>query len=206
METEVFRSKSLAQLAKVGVTLPATLPMIDEFAVRPLREIVDRIICLNAVAAVAHGFDKEKASAWLSQERMLENLTDDERSLFKSGASGFDRFKVQVEGMWALTWLVSIVPNLDFWRGCDPRFVTMLPSLKIAESASNFRSRARLRNEIEIGAELDLAYCLHWALRQAELNGEKPPKGLIPFVVVERRRALEWSIGHADWHKVSLDT
>ncbi|WP_114953076.1 DUF4272 domain-containing protein [Sphingosinicella terrae] len=206
METNAFRSKSRARLAKAGVDIPATLPMIDDFSVRPKAEILDRIACLNAVAAVAHAFDKNKALAWISHEGILESLTDDELSFLDSGAGNVDEFKVQVEGMWALAWLVGVVPNFDFWRGCDQRFVTMLPDLRTAESSSNFRARANVRNEVEIGSEVDLAYCLHWALRDADIKGENPPKGITPFVVVERRRALEWAVGNAAWNEVSLDT
>ena len=206
METSEFRSMSLVRLSKAGVAIPSTLPLLDEFAVRSVEEILDRLLCLNAVAAVAHGFDREKASAWLSQEGLLDNLTQGEHSLLLSGAGNLDAFKVQVEGMWALAWVANIVAVLDPWRGCDPRFVTMLPDLKKAESSSTFRRSARLRNETEIGVECDLAYCLHWTLREAEMKGDRPPKGITPYVVVERRRALEWAIGIDAWDMISLDT
>lgn len=206
METNLFRSRSRALLSKAGVDIPETLPAIGEFSVRPEWELLDRIVCLNAVAAVAHGFSRDKASVWLAQEGMLEKLTDDERLLLDSGCGDLDRFKVQVEGMWALAWLLSIVANLDFWRGCDPRFVTMLPDLRTNENSSKFRSRASIRTKTEIGQELDLVYCLHWAIREAEIKDENPPKGITPFVVVERRRALDWAVGNMRWNEVPLDT
>ena len=99
METSEFRSMSLVRLSKAGVAIPSTLPLLDEFAVRSVEEILDRLLCLNAVAAVAHGFDREKASAWLSQEGLLDNLTQGEHSLLLSGAGNLDAFKVQVEGI-----------------------------------------------------------------------------------------------------------
>ena len=206
METSDFRSKSITRLAKVGISIPSTLPLLDEFSLRPAEEILDRLTCLNAVAAVAHGFDREKASAWLAEEGMLDELTKDERSLLRTGAGDLDKFKVQVEGMWALAWIANIVPGLDFWRGCDPRFVTMLPDLKKGERSCKFRARARLRDAAEVGVECDLAYCLHWTLREAEIKGDRLPKGINPYVVVERHRALEWAIGIDAWDVISLDT
>jgi hypothetical protein len=201
-----FRSRSVARLAEVGINVPSSLPLLDDLSLRPAEEILDRLICLHAVAAVARGFDREKAYAWISQEGTLENLTQDERKLILTGAGDLDVFKVQVEGMWALSWVLSIVPRLDFWSGCDSRFVTMLPDLKKGESSSNFRARAQLRSEIEVGIQCDLAYCLHWALREAELKGSQPPRGLTPYIVTERRRALEWAIGTDAWDMISLDT
>lgn len=206
METKVFRSESLRRLAKAGIAIPATLPLIDDFSIRPMPEILDRIVCLNAVAAVAHGFNKDLAAAWLGREGVFDRLTDAERLLFDSSAADMQGFKIQVEGLWALAWIAGIVDDFDFWQKCDPAFATMLPDIKTAESSSSLRSRARLREAGEIGAEADLAYCLHWALREAELNHEATPAGLIPYIVVERRRALEWVIGNEGWESVPLDT
>ena len=50
METRAFRPQSIARLAKAGISIPPSLPLIDDFSVRPIGEIVDRILCLNAVA------------------------------------------------------------------------------------------------------------------------------------------------------------
>jgi len=206
MESKQFRVKSLTWLSKVGISVPERLPLIDDFSIRPKGDILDRIICLNAVAAAAYGFDKIRAYSWLSQEKMLEKLTESERSFLISDVGNVDIFKTQVEGMWALAWIVNIVQSLDFWSQCDPHFVAMLPDLKTAESSSKFRARTHLRNKTEIGFEVDLAYCLHWFLRDAEINGNKLPKGVINYLVMERRRALEWAIGNEVWDGVSLDT
>ena len=206
METEELRLNSIRRLDKAGIFVPESLPLLENFSVRTPIEILDRIVCLNAVAAAAHGFDKKRALDWLAQEGMVENLTNDERSFLNLDLGDADAFKVQVEAMWALAWVVSIAPSLDFWRDCDPRFVMMLPDLKNSQSSAVFRASGNLRSEIEIGSECDFAYCLHWALRDAKLNGTQSPKGLTPYVLVERRRALEWIISTDDWDMVSLDT
>lgn len=206
METREFRSKSVARLAKAGIVVSTGLPLIDNFSVRPLPEILDRIICLNAVAAAAHGFPKESALAWLSKEGTLENLTSEECLFLTSNGEGTDEFKVQVEGIWALAWILGMVSDFDFWRECDPRFVTILPDLRTAENSAIFRARAHLRSEAEIGIEVDLAYCLHWIVRNAGVNGKHVPAGIIPYIVRERRRALEWAIGGEAWDRVPLDT
>jgi len=206
METRDFRSQSLVRLAKVGISIPSSLPLLDDFSVRPIDEIVDRILCLNAVAATAHGFNEKRAIAWLSNEHLLGNLTEDERSFLTAGVGDAETFKVQVEGMWALSWMIGIVDKIDFQRECDPRFVAMLPNLKIAESSSSFRTRARLREHAAIGTEADLAYCLHWAIREAEINGTPAPAGIAPYIVTQRRRALDWAIGNQVWNDVSTDT
>ncbi len=66
--------------------------------------------------------------------------------------------------------------------------------------------KARLRSDDQIVSAADLAYCLHWAIRQSELEGKRPPGKVPPYVVVERRRALEWLLSDEDWDDVPLDT
>jgi len=41
---------------------------------------------------------------------------------------------------------------------------------------------------------------------EAELIGEWIPGNLKPYVVVERRRALDWLLSKEAWDDVSLDT
>lgn len=206
METDKFRVWSSERLSRAGLRISPTLPVIDEFSPRSTVEIVDRILCLNAVAAAAHGFDKGKALSWLEQENVSENLTVSEGEFLTSGQDNANAFKIQVEGIWALAWIIGIVPNLDFWQTCDSQFVRMLPDLKTSESSAEIRARAETRDDTEIGFAVDLAYCLHWLLRENAINEKPPPKGLLPFILEERRRALEWAIGEMGWDEVSLDT
>ncbi|MNP77167.1 hypothetical protein D3C76_1745290 [compost metagenome] len=56
--------------------------------------------------------------------------------------------------------------------------------------------------------EADKIYRLHWACVNARIKGEEAPAGLIESVVLERRRALFWMIGHRDeaWNDISMNT
>jgi hypothetical protein len=60
------------------------------------------------------------------------------------------------------------------------------------------RAEAELRDAEEISAALDLARCLTWGLGDPELSLGFSPGEVEPYVVWERRRALEWLLG-ADW-------
>ena len=64
---------------------------------------------------------------------------------------------------------------------------------------------AQLRPFEELYAQADLHYRLHWAARQARLDGTEFP---VPEMTVEmRRRALDWIIGvPEDWDDISTDT
>jgi hypothetical protein len=52
----------------------------------------------------------------------------------------------------------------------------------------------------------DAAYCLHWGINQAGLDGIEPNPGLSYVVIAERRRALEWILNKENWDEITLDT
>ncbi len=207
MESNEIRARSLKVAARGGVSIPPTLPLLDaNMCARSQPEIVDRLLCLHAVAAVSYGFDGAKAFEWLHQEHLDAQLTDPERRFLQRDDGDPKSYQIQVEGIWALAWTLKLVSQLDFWKECDNRFVASLPNLKVAESADAVRQRSCLRSHDDLISACDLSYCLHWAVRQAELVGNPRPGGLNPYDLVERRRALEWVLSSESWDAVSLDT
>ena len=207
MATNELRERSLKLALRAGLTIPPTLPLLDpNLSVRRQVDAENRLLCLTAIAAASYGFDKSKALAWLQQEHLDTLLTDTEREFVEQGKGNPQIFQVQVEGMWALAWALSLVPQLDFWKDSDNNFVTVLPNLKSGEGCEGLRRRARIRSVDDLISACDLAYCLHWANRQSELDGMQAPAGLMPYIVVERRRALEWLLSEDPWDAISLDT
>lgn len=207
METSRVRTKSLNITASAGLSILATLPVLEDgLQLRSQADAFDRMLCLHSVVAASFGFDKAKSLTWLRQEQLETSLTDVERHFLERGEGQSQIFHVKVEAMWALAWALNLVPQLDFWKDCDGRFVAQLPNLKVSQSSDELRRKAKLQPADDVVAACDLAYCLHWAIRQAEIEGKQPPAGLKSYVVVERRRALEWLLGSESWDSVSLDT
>jgi hypothetical protein len=207
METEQIRAKSLRILAKAGLSIPIGLPVLDDgLQPRHQDEVLNRLLCMSPVAAASCGFDRAKSLAWLRQEKLVGSLTDAEIGFLERGEGPPEHFQAQIEGMWALAWALSLVLQLDFWKDCDNRFVALMPNLKVSQSGSELRRKAQLRPVGDLVAACDLAYCLHWVIRQAEIEGKEPPSGLRSYVIVERRRALEWLLSTESWDSISLDT
>ena len=207
MVTNDIRERSLAIASKAGLSISTTLPLLEEdVRARSQDETVTRLLCLHATAAASYGFDVAKTLDWLRKERLDALLTDTERRFLEQGEGDPKYFQLQVEGMWALAWTLSLVPQFDFWRECDNNFVTILPNLKTGDSGAELRLKSQMRSIDDLVSACDLAYCLHWAVRQAELDGKQPPAGLKPYDLVERRRALEWLLNNECWDDVSLDT
>lgn len=207
METERIREESIGSAKQLGVEVPQRLPLLDaEVDLRTSDEAISRLLAIHAVAATAYGFDKAKAIGWLNQEALIDSRCETEKRFVFEAVGDPYRFKVQVEGMWALAWATGFASTLDFARDCDDRFAAVLPNLKQGQSSADFRRQAKPRTLEQVVAACDLAYCLHWGIREAELTGRRPPGHLKPWVVIERRRALEWLLGKEAWDEVPLDT
>jgi hypothetical protein len=204
---KLIRNESILSAKRLGVDVSPTLPLLDAgLEMRSTDESVSRILAMNAVAAAAYGFDKAKAIAWLDQEMLIDSLTGPEKRFIFEETVQTERFKVQVEGMWAIAWATGIVSDMNFGKDCDSRFAAMLPNLKVSQSSGAFRKKASPRPLEQVIAACDLAYCLHWAIRQSEISDKYPLGNLKPYVVIERRRALEWLLSKESWDEVPLDT
>jgi hypothetical protein len=202
-----MRERSLLLAGQAGYPVNTRLPLLDDGpAPRPIEETIRRFLALYAVIACAYGLDRRQAVRWLEREGVASYVTPAERR-FLDGQSGADgTIRDQVEALWALAWAMSLVPVLDFSQPCGDDFIVMLPDLKRNERSARLRRRAKPRAAGELLQALDTAYCLHWALRQAELEGRRPPGRVEPYMIVERRRALEWLFSDEEWDEVLLNT
>jgi hypothetical protein len=171
-----------------------------------VEEVVQRLFALHATAASAYGFDRLEALKWLRDEQFDMALTLAERAFLEQGQGTARVFQGQVEAMWILAWSCGLVPRVDLARPCDSRFASMLPNLKAHQPASEWKTRAEVLPVERLFATCDLAYALHWAIRQARINQRPSPIGMPEDQFIERRRALEWLLSDETWDEVSLDT
>ncbi|HVU09421.1 MAG TPA: DUF4272 domain-containing protein [Verrucomicrobiae bacterium] len=207
MDLKLIREQSIETAKQLGLSVSPTLPLLETgLEMRGADEAISRLLAMNAVAATAYGFEKRKAIEWLNQEALSDSLSEQEKHFVLEGMGQPEIFKLQVESMWALAWALGITNELNFAKDCDNRFVMTLPNLKQSQSSADFCKKANPRPLEQVVAACDLAYCLHWAIRQSELTGKGLPGNLKPYVVAERRRALEWLLSKDAWDEVSLDT
>lgn len=199
--------QSLRTAEKLGFSTNQALPLLDAVKeAKSIEQVTLRLLCMHISAACAYGFDRSKAKEWIAKERLDGEITPSERQFVDNGLGNASQFQWRIEGMWALAWSLGLVPMLEFSRKCDDNFVSVLPDLKVFQSSEVLRSKIKIRL---IDAQLeacDLSYCLHWSIRQAELTNSKSPGVVPPYVIIERRRALEWLVGSQQWDDVTLDT
>lgn len=207
IDFEQIRVQSLQTAVAWGYPANPSLPLFDRSAVvRSCDEIVDRMLEMLCLAACAFGLDGQRARAWLDRECKIDTLALEERQFLLIQQGDARRLAQQIEGLWALAWSVGGVSDFCFDRPCAADFVVRLPNVDEGESSSTFRGAARLRPDSEIVAAADLAYCLHWAIRELHLHNAKPPGAIAEYVIVERRHALEWLLSNDAWTDIHLDT
>lgn len=206
MDLKGLRTDTLRILLATNIHPPAHLPLLDEPSLRNVNEVIDRLFSLNAVAAAAYGFPKERAKAWLEQEEIWEKLEVEEIDFLDRQTGDTALFHWQVQGIFVLAWALGIIEVLDLWKPCPDDLVRKLPDLKSSQSTSEMRGTLVLRQVAEIAAAADLAYCLHWAVRNSRINGRPVAGKIEELEVMERRSALDWLLNNEDWYSVSLDT
>ncbi len=208
MDVKLIREHSLKIVDSLGESISKSLPLLEgNIQLRSSKTILERILCLHAIAACSYGFERILIIEWLAQEKLDTKLTPNESLFLHGGIGSPPKFKQQIECMWALAWSLNLVAHLDFKINCSDDFVRLMPDLKHSENSQMLQNKMKIRPLKEIVASCDLAYCLHWLIRDRELAGNK--KTLIeiqPRVIIERRRALEWLLNNESWDNVSLDT
>ncbi|MGB7655141.1 MAG: DUF4272 domain-containing protein [Novosphingobium sp.] len=206
MDLSKIRAASLDSLTGSGRSVPAHLPLLDQPLPRTTNEAIDRLLCLNAVAAIAHGFPRSDAEGWLRQEQLFAKLDASESRFLKKQSQMTAMFKWQVFGIHILLWALGGLDRMSLDEPCPDDLVRKLPNLKTMDSSAAFRDGLKLRPIAELVALADLAYCMHWGMREANLRKGTTQSQMAELEIVERRRALDWLIQDDDWYTMSLDT
>ncbi|MDC7675857.1 DUF4272 domain-containing protein [Asticcacaulis machinosus] len=210
-ESEIRKQKSIAFLKSKGVPVLGTLPEIEEAAdvkIRSGAEIVRRAMCLATVANAAIKNDVSVARAYVRKHDLAEHLSPKEQAFLEAdeiAENAAIQFSWRIEAAIPLMWAIGVYPEL--WFPDDEVDVSDVIDYWIGFNHPDI-TRIGHRDVHEILDEADLIYRLHWAVRQAGLEGAEPPANLHPSVVRERHQALNWLINYedGDWDDVGTDT
>jgi hypothetical protein len=195
------RSRRLARRLGYGKS-HGEVPVPRVGALRTVDEVLDRVLVLNAVISCAYGLPTLSALDWLRRHDLLDVLTDDEREFLADASEGIHvedlARKLQVESLFALLWALSLVDDLDFDRGCGDEVARVVPDIQAGDDATDVRAAATVRASDELYEAFDLATVLASAIGDEDLQLGLSPGDVEPYVVWERKRALEWIHG-AKW-------
>ncbi len=213
-EAELRRLRSLSKLQQHNIQIIDHLPTIEtvqETRRRTPREVGPRVLCLALVSMKGAGADHQFVLEGVQHFDVRDDLSPDESAfVFDPQPSDHTmlQFSWRVEAAHALMWSLGLVDTLlypsttcdwnAFWDGFH------------RTTRTEFLEKLSLREQAAILDEADLIYRIHWAARDAELNGLDPPAGLNSSVVLERHYALNWLAAPIDagypWDDVPTDT
>ncbi|WP_424951230.1 DUF4272 domain-containing protein [Deinococcus sp.] len=208
------KARSEAQLARLEVRVPASLPPVlgeGEATWRNQAEAEGRAQALMAVALIA---ETRGEGDPLPVNRLAERLpayatflSPQERAFLAEDASPPEqvaKFSWRYEALGLLQWALGLSADLPV-----PGAICDVPAVaRTAFEQAAARRPGRLRPAPELLDALDLTFRLHWAVRDAGLKGRDAPAGLLPGVVFERHHALNWlsRFEDHDWDEVDTPT
>lgn len=214
-EAEHRRRRSATRLKSAGLILPTDLPLVTSESELHLRDPLDvarRSLALLLVALSAESAAGGERIPTLSlQERRprgFEQLSPQEREyLENSNPHPEEHIPIswRYEALLALLWALNLQELPPASELCDSaRMVEMM----LDQEEQEMLERAVLRPPSVLLDALDLAFCQHWAVRQAELQGGPTPPGIDPGVAYERHYALSWLTRFEphDWDDICTPT
>jgi hypothetical protein len=204
---ELIRKQSLRIAFNLGYPINPGLAFVRPKNPKSKDEAVSRLLCLFALVTRAEGISRRKVRAWLKSEELAKVLTRDERGYLEwSNGETHPFISYNVESIWTLAWALGLIEELDFGKDAGDALIGLLPDIKKGESGAALRARAVLRPWEEVLAACDLADCIHWAIREANIKGWKQVGKVHPYAITERRRALKWLICGEAWNEIWLDS
>jgi hypothetical protein len=208
MDSQTAKAASLAYLQAHSIPFIDSLPLLeslDELSPRDAKAVARRIMVLSYICGIGFDFDASELEASLERVGLAGDASERERDLLsRREHTPQERANATwlIECIQALSWCLCIA-DLDPFEPCDADIFHHFP--KIFEDPSKFISGATIRPIDEIYLQADLHYRLHWAARNARLDGSGST--LHEGRIGERRRALDWVIGvESNWDEISLDT
>ena len=215
MTPEARREANEKLLQEHGIPINPHLPMIeagDAVTLRTEEELWGRLVALWGVVGRAMLRENAWFKEYFSPLARRTMLTADEATfLFEDAPAEEDliRFSWRLEALMFLAWCAGLVddPGLPREQSSAEGILPLYPH-DLAD-ATMLRDAIRVRPKEEILDWADRLYRLHWAVRDAHLNGREPPPGLNPGMVLEWHHAVNWMIRYGDeddWDAVGTDT
>lgn len=92
MEIKAFRKLSWDKVSAYGLPTNQNLPGLEEVRIeRTKSQVVKRLMCLLASAAVSYGFSRVKAKEWIEKEE-LTNAMEEPEIIFINKGRGMSTF------------------------------------------------------------------------------------------------------------------
>lgn len=217
-----FRIASLAICNKAGFKPAKSLPTGWDRQLRPTIEIAKR---LNAIKALvlwlmvpADNLSDERILNFVDQNGLRVYMEEDEEVILtaqRNDAELRNAIGWKFENAWPLAWYFGYTtPEIsgEMMTGEQMQEILINYTCPLENSVEEWAiQQEKIISEEEVIKKEDLFYCLHNAVRSAQLGGETVPTGFHPVgnggVIHERRHSLTWMLSKGvSWEDTDLST
>ncbi|MES2040611.1 MAG: DUF4272 domain-containing protein [Pseudomonadota bacterium] len=215
MSPEQRKEASELELHKRGIRINVQLHVIEsdeEVELRTPEEVMQRMLALWAVTAVATGDDVARYRSYLEVHGLKTCLSAQENAfLFADEITEELRaqFLQRQESLYFLVWAAGLTDKL----AVPTQAANLKQILKFfphaMEAPERLQAALKPRRKGQVLDWSDLLYRLHWAVRHAHITGRDAPGNLNADAVREWHQAANWLCQYEeenDWDKVSTET
>ncbi|MCV6630196.1 MAG: DUF4272 domain-containing protein [Flavobacteriaceae bacterium] len=216
-----FRIRSLEICKQAAYKPTLHLPTTWNRTLRPPMEIALRLHAIKAlvlwVLVPEDMVSDAQILEFVARNNLLEYMESEEQEILKSVRGAEEDRRIigwKFENAWPLAWFFGYrEPEITaaMMSGDQMQDVLRHHSCKLEESLEEWVAKQSLLTEKEVIEKEDLFYCIHNAVRSAQLGEDTVPVGFHPVenggVIHERRHALTWMLSNGiDWEQTDLST
>ena len=216
-----LRLKNIAICLDAGFRPASSLPTEFERQLRPTVEIAQR---LNAIKALIlwlmvpeDHLETDKILHFIDKNGLKEFMGEDEKDILNTSRDdeqARNSIGWKFENAWSLAWFFGYkAPEIfgEMMSGEQMQEILQDFSCSLDENIEDWIKSQQTISEDELKEKEDLFYCLHNAVRSAQMGKETVPNGFDPMgnggVIHERRHALTWMLSKGtSWDETDLST
>jgi Domain of unknown function (DUF4272) len=216
-----LRLDNVSICLKAGFRPASSLPTEFERQLRPIIEIAKR---LNAIKAIVlwlmvpeENLPSEKIISFVETNQLADFFAENESMILSSSRNDEDLRNAigwRFENAWSLAWYFGFMePEItgQMMTGEQMQEILLNYTCPLDEKIENWIGNRKSVSEAELRKKEDLFYCLHNAVRSAQMGHNTVPQGFDPIgnggVIHERRHSLTWMLSDGiDWNETDLST
>ncbi|AZJ31193.1 protein of unknown function [Tenacibaculum mesophilum] len=220
-DSSIVRSQSITTCLNAGFHPASSLPTIRETKLRPADEIAGRLHAIKALVlwlmVPSENLPDEKIINFINQNKLSGYMTLEEKEILDASRNDIElRNSIgwKFENAWPLAWYFGYdEPEISgqMMTGEQMQEIFINYTCSLDTLISDWLPQQHTLEEEKLVEKEDLFYCLHNAVRSAQLGGNTTPDGFDPIanggVIHERRHSLTWMLSNGtEWEDTDLST
>lgn len=216
-----LRRDNLSTAQNAGFTPTVSLPTDLGRELRPTIEIAKRLNAINALVlwlmVPEDSLGSENILSFVDRNDLRTFMTAEEQAIFslpRNDEQARNAIGWKFENAWPLAWYFGYKePAIDgqMMEGDQMQEILKNYSCPPNKTMEEWVQSKETRSEDNLLKKEDLFYCLHNAVRSAQIGGATVPAGFHPVsnggVIHERRHSLTWMVSKGvRWEETDLST